>query len=64
MLSFLLKDEVFEDTLATPVPRTTLYDGMRIGNYSAIFEDLQSQLKTREGYLIYPYPFPYIQAYF
>lgn len=58
MLLIRFKDEVFEDSLATPVPRATLYDGMRMGNYSAIFENLQSQLKTREGYLIHPYPFP------
>lgn len=43
------KDEVFDGGLATPVPKSTLYDAMRAGSYTAVFESLQAQLKTRDG---------------
>ncbi|XP_046643874.1 TATA element modulatory factor-like isoform X2 [Daphnia pulicaria] len=42
-------DEVFDGGLVTPVPKSTLYDAMRAGSYTAVFESLQAQLKTRDG---------------
>lgn len=33
----------------TPVPRSTLYDSIRTGSYTAVFENLQSQMKSRDG---------------
>lgn len=47
---FYVQDEVFIDgEHATPVPKSTLYDTMRAGSYTAVFESLQAQLKTRDG---------------
>lgn len=46
---WLIKDEVFDGGLTTPVAKSTLYDTMRAGSYTAIFESLQAQLKTRDG---------------
>jgi len=40
---------VFESGLATPVPKPSLYDTLRAGSNAAVFESLQSQLKTRDG---------------
>jgi len=42
-------DDVFESGLATPVPKSSLYDTLRAGSNAAVFESLQSQLKTRDG---------------
>ena len=36
-------------SLTTPVPRSTLYDSIRTGSYTAVFENLQSQMKSRDG---------------
>lgn len=44
-----MQDEVFEGGPSTPVPKATLYETMRAGSYTAIFESLQAQLKTRDG---------------
>lgn len=40
---------MFESGLATPVPKPSLYDTLRAGSNAAVFESLQSQLKTRDG---------------
>ena len=40
---------MFDGGLATPVPKSSLYDTLRAGSYAAVFESLQSQLKTRDG---------------
>lgn len=42
-------DELFDGGVVTPVPKSTLYDTMRAGSYTAVFESLQAQLKTRDG---------------
>jgi len=46
-------DDVFESGLATPVPKSSLYDTLRAGSNAAVFESLQSQLKTRDGIITF-----------
>ncbi len=45
----MFQDDVFDGGLATPVARSTLYDTVRVSSNTVVFENLQSQLKTREG---------------
>ena len=56
-------EEVFDGGLVTPVPKSTLYDSMRAGSYTAVFESLQARLKTRDG-IVYIYLLSFLIHFF